>query len=374
MPRDITGTYNLPGTVNPVITGTAITASWANTTLDDIAEALTESAAADGTTQFTGQMKAWAGTSSTPGYAWAAETNTGWYRAASNKIVFVVAAAVKWVYNATKTQVNQNIDFVKQSGWPGTASAHIGLRIAPDDATAGVPMYGLIGETWYTTPGAATHTTTPGARMIEIMAVGGGGGAGALPATAASTTYQITANGGGGGGEFVRHILTGTQVEATYTLSIGAAGTGGTGGGAGGNGGASTVTGGTSSTLRVSASGGTGSAGGTTTATNSATAYQGEVAGGAGGTGGTGDIKINGAAGSPGTKHVVLTGGNGVGGIARGGVGGGSAFPYTSKASGMSAAGAGPGNGASGKWADQNDSAVDGNDGTAGAIIIREWA
>lgn len=362
MPRDVTGTYNLPSTVNPVITGTAITANWANTTLDDIAEALTESASTDGSSQYTGQIKAWAGTSSTPSYAWALESNTGWYRAAATKIAFVVGAAVKWVYQATKTQVNQNLDFVKQSGWPGTASAHVGLRIAPDDATDGTPMYALIGETWYTTPGAATHTTTPGTRLIEIMAVGGGGGSGALPST---TSTQITCNGGGGGGEFVRHLLSGTQVEATYTLSVGAAGTAGTGGGAGGNGGASTVTGGTSTTLRVSASGGTGSAGGSTTVVT--TSYlRGSVAGGAGGTGGTGAIKVDGAAGQAGFKITLNTSVDDLG-LPVAGDPGTSAWPYRTRTTGA-------GVGGSGQWSDRSASATDGVAGQAGAIIIREWA
>lgn len=364
MPRDVTGTYNLPGTVNPVITGTAITANWANTTLDDIAEALTESASTDGSSQYTGPIKAWNGTSSTPSYAWALEANTGWYRAAAAKIAFVVGSAVKWVYQATKTQVNQNLDFVKQSGWPGTASAHVGLRIAPDDATDGTPMYAFIGETWYTTPGAATHTTTPGTRLIEIMAVGGGGGSGALPST---TSTQITATGGGGGGEFVRHFLVGTQVEATYTLSVGAAGTGGTGGGTGGNGGASTVTGGTSTTLRVRAYGGVGSAAGTITDTRSTTPPI-EVAGGGGGTGGTGSIKVAGGTGMPGFKQV--TSATADGSIPRSGAGGRSAWPFAS----FGILSGGAGNGGSGQWSHINTSATDGFAGTAGAIIIREWA
>jgi hypothetical protein len=49
MARNGTGTYALPAG-NPVTTGTTITASWANTTLSDIATALTNSLAADGQT------------------------------------------------------------------------------------------------------------------------------------------------------------------------------------------------------------------------------------------------------------------------------------------------------------------------------------
>lgn len=47
MPRDVAGTYTLPAG-NPVVTATTITTSWANTTLSDIATALTASLSIDG--------------------------------------------------------------------------------------------------------------------------------------------------------------------------------------------------------------------------------------------------------------------------------------------------------------------------------------
>lgn len=55
MSRNGSGTYNLP-TGNPVVTGTAITTTWANTTLNDIAATLTGSVAADGQTPMTGAL------------------------------------------------------------------------------------------------------------------------------------------------------------------------------------------------------------------------------------------------------------------------------------------------------------------------------
>ena len=55
MSRNGSGTYNLP-TGNPVVTGTTISSSWANTTLTDIASALTNSVASDGQTPVTGNI------------------------------------------------------------------------------------------------------------------------------------------------------------------------------------------------------------------------------------------------------------------------------------------------------------------------------
>lgn len=55
MPRNGSGVYSLPAG-NPVVTGTIISSSWANTTLNDIASALTQSQAADGQTPITGDV------------------------------------------------------------------------------------------------------------------------------------------------------------------------------------------------------------------------------------------------------------------------------------------------------------------------------
>ena len=55
MSRNGSGTYTLPAG-NPVVTGTTISSSWANTTLTDIATALSNSIAADGQTPITGAL------------------------------------------------------------------------------------------------------------------------------------------------------------------------------------------------------------------------------------------------------------------------------------------------------------------------------
>lgn len=55
MSRNGTGTYSLPAG-NPVVTNTTISSTWANTTLSDIASALTGSVASDGQTPMTGAL------------------------------------------------------------------------------------------------------------------------------------------------------------------------------------------------------------------------------------------------------------------------------------------------------------------------------
>ncbi len=53
MSRNGSGTYNLPAG-NPVVTGTTVTSTWANSTMTDIANALTQSVSADGQTPMSG--------------------------------------------------------------------------------------------------------------------------------------------------------------------------------------------------------------------------------------------------------------------------------------------------------------------------------
>ena len=55
MSRNGSGVYNLP-IGNPVVTGTTITSSWANTTMQNIADGLTQSVSNDGQTPMTGAL------------------------------------------------------------------------------------------------------------------------------------------------------------------------------------------------------------------------------------------------------------------------------------------------------------------------------
>lgn len=57
MSRNGSGTYSLPSG-NPVVSGTTITSAWANTTLSDMASALTGSLASDGQTTLSGDLNA----------------------------------------------------------------------------------------------------------------------------------------------------------------------------------------------------------------------------------------------------------------------------------------------------------------------------
>lgn len=99
MSRDGSGDYALP--LPPVTTGTTIEASWANTTLDDVKAALTDSLSRAGSGGMSAPLKLVDGTVSAPSWAFSNETNSGFYRNAVGDIRFSLQGNDKFRFNAT---------------------------------------------------------------------------------------------------------------------------------------------------------------------------------------------------------------------------------------------------------------------------------
>lgn len=78
MPRSVTGTYTLP-TGNPVVSNTTIESVWANTTLEDIAQALTDSLDRQGRGGMSAPFRVPDGTEALPAVAFNSSTGTGMY-------------------------------------------------------------------------------------------------------------------------------------------------------------------------------------------------------------------------------------------------------------------------------------------------------
>jgi hypothetical protein len=204
---------------------------------------------------------------------------------------------------------------------------------------------------------SGTYTPSTGMVYCIIEALGGGGGGGG---TAASGSYTQTGSAGGGGaGSYSRKFATASDIGASKTVTIGAAGSGASAGNnSGGNGGDTSV-----GTLCVG-KGGTGGSG--TSATS-------QSAGGAGGVAGTGDLTIAGASGSRGvvsTSAVVVN--------TKGGDGASS--PYGGGGIGMDGAGANTGGAATGYGAGgggacdfYSSAARGGFAGSPGLVIITEF-
>lgn len=85
MPRNGSGVYTLPSG-NPVVPGTVIEAAWANDTLEDIANELTNSLSRTGAGGMIAPFRIADGNVSAPGLAFLNETGTGLYRAGSGSV------------------------------------------------------------------------------------------------------------------------------------------------------------------------------------------------------------------------------------------------------------------------------------------------
>ena len=81
MSRDGNGNYTLP--LGAVATGEVIASTWANTSLDDIAAAMTDSLARSGNGGMLAPFRATDGTINAPSLSFNNETNSGVYRSSA---------------------------------------------------------------------------------------------------------------------------------------------------------------------------------------------------------------------------------------------------------------------------------------------------
>ena len=109
MPRDVNGNYTLPAG-NPVAAGTTIEADWANTTLADLAAAMTDSLSRSGLGGLLAAMEFPDGTEANPGISFTNEPTSGWYRESLNNFWFSVGN--QDVLNITKTTVSLAVGIV----------------------------------------------------------------------------------------------------------------------------------------------------------------------------------------------------------------------------------------------------------------------
>ncbi|MEK6744288.1 MAG: glycine-rich domain-containing protein [Nitrospirota bacterium] len=201
----------------------------------------------------------------------------------------------------------------------------------------------------------SSHVTGPQATSIFVRMVGGGGGGGGCSYAASNFAF----GGGGASGAYAEKTFTVTPNTA-YTYAIGGAGAAGANtAGTGGTGGDSTFAVGG---VTVTAKGGLGGVG---MATGATLIF---ARGGAGVIATLGDVNGRGMAGRPGIRHSGLLGCSGNGGSNPLGGGGGNG----SNAHAVGAAGLGYGAGGGGGAA--MTAAVLGGAGTAGCIIVDEFA
>jgi hypothetical protein len=173
MSRNGSGTYNLP-VGNPVVSGTPIASAWANTTLSDIASALTGSVAADGQTPMTGALDM-----------------------TVHKILNVAPA----------TAAGNAVEYAQFVAATETAVAITGGTI--NGTTIGV-----------TTPAAGRFTTLEASGAVTFTSTG------AVKLPAGTTAQQPTPTTG-----MIRYNSSNAQFEGYYASAWGQLGGGATGGG-----------------------------------------------------------------------------------------------------------------------------------------------
>ena len=110
MPRNASGTYALPSPPNPVVTGTPITSDWANTTMNDIATALTDSLSRTGQGGMIGPFKVIDGTVAEPGLSFISQPATGLYRSANGGVGVAIQGVQRALLSAEGLEVSGDIN------------------------------------------------------------------------------------------------------------------------------------------------------------------------------------------------------------------------------------------------------------------------
>jgi len=133
MSRDASGNYTLP--LSPVVTGTTIEASWANSSLNDIASALTDSLSRSGDGAMSVQFKSVDGTKTVPGMGFNSESTSGLYRASAGDVrVSVLNTDIARFHSTNGLQVYKNAAW--RTAFVGTDGSVEGQIAKWDDANS----------------------------------------------------------------------------------------------------------------------------------------------------------------------------------------------------------------------------------------------
>lgn len=165
MSRDINGNYTLPPVVNPVTSGTNITVTWANSTLADVAAALTDSLSRSGSGGMSAPLRIVDGTAGAPGVTFGSETTTGFYRISAGTVGLTLSGTAQYRFTPT------GMDF-----WDGAA------WISVTDIAESITTFG---QSLITSANALTGRGVLGATAI---------GESLFTATATSTRLNINKN------------------------------------------------------------------------------------------------------------------------------------------------------------------------------------
>ena len=276
-----------------------------NSDLDDIADALTASIAADGQTPITAPILGAPGTVSLPAWSFAVDPDTGWYRVSSNVAGVTAGGTLVQTWAAGASEITGTLTVSSSATIGNNIVLTAGVYSAPA-GTAGAPAYTFAGDLdsgFYRIGANNIGVAVNGAKILDIATTG----LSVTGTSSASTGFKVGANPTAVPGKtptFQEFLSgSGTYTPTAGTVWIRARVLGG-GGGSGGSAGSAT-SGGSSAFNGINANGGSPGAN-----------LSGSTAGigGAGGSGGSGTAmwRVPGANGGAGTQGNALgTGGQG---------------------------------------------------------------
>lgn len=214
MARDSSGNHTLPAG-NPVVTATTIETTWANNTMSDISNEITDSLSRSGQGPMTAPLELTDGSAGTPALSFDSDTDSGLYRVGANsvgmsaggtQVLRGTATGVVAPLGATCTQSQSNTTGITTTG-NGTA-AGIAAVGGSSDGAGGIFTGGATNSHGVGATGAGTGS--------GITATGGATGSGGTftPGTAAvagTNRYAVTLHNG--------HLLFSTAVNPTSTVA-----------------------------------------------------------------------------------------------------------------------------------------------------------
>ncbi len=113
MPRNASGIYNLPAG-NPVVAGSKIQTSWANSTLQDVANEISGSLDRQGRSNMSGSLRLADGETSFPGLTFNSDTNCGLVRLGADDWGLVAGGVL--ILRLTSTQLHIMLDSFQLGG------------------------------------------------------------------------------------------------------------------------------------------------------------------------------------------------------------------------------------------------------------------
>jgi len=166
MPRNSSGVYTLPSG-NPVVPGTTIDAAWANDTMEDMANELTNSLSRTGAGGMLAPFRIANGTVTAPGISYLNETNTGLYRSGAGS-VWMSVLGVNTVQFST---VGMTIPVGKALTAQGNAS--VGGTLAVTGATTLASSLAVIGAITATGGVLGNVTAASGTSTFNNVTING---------------------------------------------------------------------------------------------------------------------------------------------------------------------------------------------------------